>query len=213
MSGCGAPALTITLIPTRARSPARMILPALDSSSFAAGVRTARSNAAPPAMRFVSAPTVSLSTLMVCPLPFWNSSATASRTGFIAPAVKTFTSSARAVASDTPKHARSRMIRRRAIPVPIRSPTASMATGRNDRIEGFYQQLRRGDVGAVAGLELIAAPSAVGLRVLGKLTKWALIGVMHALDVGSRNRHSTLQSERLFETFQRLRQTVPGNPR
>jgi hypothetical protein len=49
--------------------------------------------------------------------------------------------------------------------------------------------------------------------VLGELTKWALIGVTHALDVGSRNRHSTLQSERLFETFQRLRQTVPGNPR
>src|SRR6266702_5889812 len=96
ISGRGAPSLTTTPTPTLAsvaRVPAA-ILSFLASSSMAAGVRTATSNASPPSIRLTSAPTVSLSTVTLWPVFFSKSGTIASTTCLNAPAVSTFTSAA-----------------------------------------------------------------------------------------------------------------------
>ncbi len=96
MSGTGAPALTMTPTPTRARL-ARLpstSLPLPVRSLTAAGVSTATSKASPPSIRFLSAPTVSFSTVTLWPVCFSNSGSTASSTCLNAPAVKTLISAA-----------------------------------------------------------------------------------------------------------------------
>src|SRR3989304_6523947 len=99
MSGSGAPCLTATPTPTRARStrlPAA-ILPMRIISSIAAGVITAISNASPSRMRRDRAPAVALSTVTLCSVRFSKSGITESTTSFIAPVVSTLISAAAVV--------------------------------------------------------------------------------------------------------------------
>ena len=96
MSGLAAPSFTTTPTPTRAkffRLPA-MNFPFFARSSTAVGVSTARSKPSPPSIRLMSAPTVSFSTVTLCPVCCSNAGSSASSTCLKAPAVSTLISAA-----------------------------------------------------------------------------------------------------------------------